>query len=72
MKTKFYLVSVVLLAAMMFTACGDGCVQCENSTGEDSLELCEDGNTIFTDVDGNEISFDEAVEFWIQQGFSCN
>lgn len=67
---KLLLIFSVLILAV---SCSDDCVTCTNSSIPENIPqtFCDDGETNFTDENGNVITFDELIESLEKVGQIC-
>lgn len=63
------------LLVFAFASCTDDCVTCkltQNDNTKIEREFCDDGETNFTDQNGNVITFDEVIKEQEAFGFTCD
>ena len=59
--------------AFSFSACSDDCVTCSHENQPNNeLEICDDSDITYTDLNGNPMTFSEVLEFYESNGFNCN
>ncbi len=62
---------LLLFGLISLFACSDSdCITCTSMNEE--LEFCEDSGIIYTDVNGEEIPYDELEAYWENLGFECD
>ena len=65
--SKYFL--AVLLVLMLNSSCGEDCVTCQR--GDFSSQFCEDSGIIYTDMNGKQITIDEAIMLQESMGWDC-
>lgn len=66
-----YLIGVLLLAlTMLIISCGsDDCVTCVQETA--MTEVCDEEGAVFTDINGDTLTFDQFIADMEMRGYTC-
>lgn len=61
---------IVVITFIGFVSCSDNCTTCVQENVQ--LEICDDSDLIYSDLDGNEISNETFIENLEMMGYTCN
>jgi len=67
---KYLIQAFILIQLTLLYSCGDSCVTCIKE-GQSEIELCNDSDFRFLDLNGFELTFEESVVNFEDQGFNC-
>ena len=65
---RFLISLSFMLVCLLLMSCGDDCTTCTDAISGEEIEVCDDPEITYTDINGNTISFEEFLSFLESQG----